>query len=94
MKLKLLLFTIILGLFLCLGIFYFPELRYDIHGIDISHHQGKISWDEIDTSYVKFVYIKATEGSDFQDSLFSFNRNEATRRGIPVGAYHFFTFAS
>ncbi len=93
MKVKLLI-SLVCVISLAVAVFYFPELRYDIHGIDISHHQNRIEWDHVDTSYVKFAYIKATEGSDFQDSLFVFNRSGATGRGIPVGAYHFFTFLS
>ena len=41
---------------------------YEIHGIDISHHQGKIDWSELRNAMIakcplRFVMIKATEGS-------------------------------
>lgn len=71
----------------------YPSLEeYPIQGIDISHHQKNIDWDKIDTSFVKFVFIKATEGGDHKDILFQQNWIQAKSKNIPVGAYHFFTF--
>lgn len=60
-------------------------------GIDVSHHQGKINWEQVVKSgNVEFAYIKATEGSDYVDKLFKHNLKEARAQGIPVGPYHFF----
>ena len=40
--------------------------QYD--GIDISHHQGKIDWKEVaKDKQIKFVYIKATQGTSIKD---------------------------
>ncbi|EMY76634.1 glycosyl hydrolase family 25 [Leptospira weilii serovar Ranarum str. ICFT] len=64
---------------------------YPVRGIDVSNHQGKINWALVPKSEVFFVYIKATEGGEFQDKSFAFNWKEAKRRGFLVGAYHFFT---
>lgn len=78
--------------------FNYPSFeRYPIHGIDISHHQKTIDWDallEKDSEYVQFVFIKATEGVTHRDSKFEDNWSNATERGLPVGAYHFFSFCS
>ena len=47
------------------GTVNYPE-GYEIHGIDISHHQGRIDWDElkdngsINQCPIRFVMIKAT----------------------------------
>lgn len=71
--------------------------KYPIHGIDISHHQGVINWDVLldkDGKYVQFVFIKATEGVTHVDSKFFDNWQEAKKRNLPVGAYHFFTFCT
>ncbi len=69
-----------------------PSLAvYPVRGIDISHHQGKIDWKAVATSGISFAFIKASEGSDFQDERFLKNLREATQAGIPCGAYHFFT---
>lgn len=61
-------------------------------GIDVSKHQGDIIWDELKkNAKVKFVYIKATEGSDYIDPRYKQNIKEAHRAGFKVGSYHFFT---
>ena len=68
-----------------------PE-AYPVRGIDVSRHQGTISWPEVAASGVDFVYMKATEGGDWTDPEFARNWAEAGRLGLARGAYHFFTF--
>lgn len=68
--------------------------KYPVHGIDVSHHQGTINWEEIEQEYVQFAFIKATEGATHQDSTFAINWQEAKKLDIPVSAYHFFTFCT
>lgn len=63
---------------------------YDIHGIDVSHHQGVVNWDTVVTQNIDFAFVKATEGEGFQDSCFLHNWTELKRVGIRRGAYHFF----
>lgn len=63
---------------------------YPIKGFDVSHHQGKINWKKISPQQYQFVYLKATEGGDYQDDLFQTYWLEAHERGMRVGAYHFF----
>jgi lysozyme len=67
-----------------------PLGTYPVKGIDVSHHNGEIDWHAVASDGVKFAYIKATEGSDFQDDHFAANCREATAAGIPCGAYHYF----
>lgn len=59
-------------------------------GIDLSHHNGRVGWDALDTEGLDFIYLKATEGRDWKDADFQMNWIEATRRGYDVGAYHFY----
>ena len=59
-------------------------------GIDLSHHNGEVDWDALDTEGLDFIYLKATEGRDWKDADFQDNWIEATRRGYDVGAYHFY----
>lgn len=59
-------------------------------GIDLSHHNGRVNWDELDTAPLDFVYLKATEGRDWKDREFQQNWLEASRRGWKAGAYHFY----
>lgn len=67
--------------------------RFPSWGLDVSHHQGEIRWDEVaQVEGLHFVYVKATEGGDFRDRNFERNAAEARRVGLTVGAYHFFTF--
>lgn len=68
--------------------------KYSIRGIDISHHNGVIDWEKVSKAGVKFAFIKATEGSDWQDARFSNNWREAKNAGVIRGGYHFFSTTS
>ncbi len=70
-----------------------------VHGIDISHHQGKINWEHLAKASkeglgIHFVFIKATEGADWLDSSFCENLRQARMSGLLCGVYHFFNPAS
>lgn len=71
-----------------------PE-NYEIHGIDVSHHQGKINWSMVKSMQsqqirIGFAFIKATEGLSMVDKSFLYNWVQTGLLGIPQGAYHFF----
>jgi len=60
-------------------------------GIDVSHYQGQINWEEVARDKnIQFVYVKATESSGYVDEFYLRNLYGAKRVGIPVGVYHFF----
>ena len=63
-------------------------------GIDVSHHQGKILWEDVAKEKIEFVYIKATEGATYIDPCFHYNMKGATDSGFLVGAYHYFRMTS
>lgn len=68
---------------------------YDIHGIDISHYQGKIDWKKLlqnkeTATPLHFVFMKATEGGDHNDTTFEANFANARNHGFIRGAYHFY----
>lgn len=70
-------------------------LRPYVHGVDISHHQGKIDWPRLSLATyrerpINFVFMKATEGGDFVDDSFKHNFAAARECGLVRGAYHFF----
>tara|TARA_B100001057_G_scaffold441524_1_gene476192 strand:- start:411 stop:1121 length:711 start_codon:yes stop_codon:yes gene_type:complete len=71
-----------------------------IVGIDISHHQGEINWEKVKkwrNHDIKFIYIKATEGSfgdGSKDKKYKYNITEAKKNGILVGSYHYFRTTS
>ncbi len=73
---------------------YPSRIEYPIHGIDISHHQGKINWTKLEKEEMQFAFIKVTEGADFTDSKWEDNRSNARKHGIKVGAYHFYRFCT
>jgi lysozyme len=71
--------------------FNYPDKdEFPIVGIDVSHHQGQIHWNELRTENVSFVVIKATEGVDYQDPLFKINWQKSKEAGYKTGAYHFY----
>lgn len=66
----------------------------NIIGVDVSEYQDKIDMKKLSEQNVSFVYIKATEGSSYQDACFLENWENSHDRGLPAGAYHFFSFDS
>jgi lysozyme len=79
------------------GIFgekHYPS-GYSIHGIDISHFQGEIDWAllrnaTIEDSPVRFIFIKATEGTNLLDENFNDNFYQAKENNFIRGTYHFY----
>ena len=70
--------------------------NYSVLGIDVSHHQGKINWDQveqmvIDGDSLQFVYLKVTEGTNFIDKQYKRNRKILNTKALKVGVYHFFS---
>ena len=64
--------------------------RFGIRGIDVSHYQSAILWEEVFKQDIDFVFVKATEGNYLSDSLFARNWDAIREHGIRRGAYHFF----
>lgn len=86
------------ALILASPVLFHPEKKYEIHGLDISHHQGAINWQELSKSvksgpfaHVKFVYIKVTEGTTWIDRLYEDHWQGAGTAGLDRGAYHFYS---
>ena len=65
-----------------------------VQGIDISRYQGRIDFAAARAAGTRFVFMKATEGSDHVDPNFRANWEAAKRAGMPRGAYHFMTWCS
>lgn len=68
---------------------------YELHGIDVSKHQGTIKWPAVKQMQDKdvqigFAFIKATEGLGNVDKQFRRNWAKAKDAGMVRGAYHFF----
>ena len=60
--------------------------------LDISRYQGEIDFEQLaSSSQVRYIFAKATEGSNYIDPQFYRNVAAARDAGIKIGAYHFFT---
>jgi lysozyme len=93
----------VLGLFLCLlllGVLLYEGIiwpndvfvtNYHVRGIDVSSYQQRINWRSVAQSgEYAFAYIKATEGTTYQDAYFQANWRDAKIYGLLRGAYHYF----
>ncbi len=61
-------------------------------GIDVSKYQGTVNWPKVaKDSTIKFVYIKATEGTSIQDPMYRTNITKAKKAGLLVGSYHLYS---
>ena len=89
--------------FACMGALVWSQLKprksrnpwalgsaYDVRGIDLSHHNGRINYDELDS--LDFVFLKVTEGITLTDRDFSKHYQAFREKEIAIGAYHFFRF--
>lgn len=61
-----------------------------IMGCDVSHWDGEIDWTKLKKAGVKFIYQKATQGTEYIDPTFEENWASAKNYGVIRGAYHFY----
>lgn len=64
--------------------------EFALQGVDVSHHQGRIDWDDVAGSGIDFAFIKATEGVSWIDPRGQSNWTGAREAGLSVGAYHYY----
>lgn len=68
------------------------EAQVRTRGIDVSKFQGTINWTKVaKDSTIRFVYIKATEGTSIQDPRYKANIAGARKAGLLVGSYHLYS---
>ncbi|MHA8103809.1 glycoside hydrolase family 25 protein [Aquirufa nivalisilvae] len=105
-KLTILIFLIFFGLIGLLVWKKFPHKRgqisdpnpwhlasnYPVRGLDLSHHNGKIMYEGLDS--LDFVFLKASEGTTLIDRDFENHYKGFKEKGIALGVYHFFRFDS
>jgi lysozyme len=70
----------------------FGSDKYFVKGIDVSHHNPILNWDNVMEQGITFAYMKATEGNSHRDRNYPFNYDLARKANIKVGSYHFYTF--
>lgn len=65
-----------------------------VFGLDVSHYQSEINWDSIERTKgefpLDFVFIRATAGSNSNDTEFKRNWRNAKPAGFIRGAYHYY----
>ena len=76
------------------GIFNFnPEPLFStlttVPGMDVSSYQGNVDWTTAYSKGARFAYIKATEGTYYQNSYFAQQYNGSYNVGMIRGSYHF-----
>lgn len=60
-------------------------------GIDVSVYQGDIDFEQVKSSGIEVVYIRAGYGFSVTDPKFEENYTNATKAGLKCGAYYFVT---
>jgi GH25 family lysozyme M1 (1,4-beta-N-acetylmuramidase) len=60
-----------------------------VPGIDVSKYQGRIDWEMVSLTPIRFAIMRATLGNRYRDGRFARNAASARRNGLVVGAYHF-----
>ena len=63
-------------------------------GIDVSSHNEHINWSLVKNYGIECAYIKATEGTTYQDSYLNSHYNGAKSVGLLTGFYHFLVGSS
>jgi lysozyme len=59
-----------------------------VHGVDVSHWQGRIAWPRVGRAGYRFAFLKATDGRRKNDWTYVVFRNGATAAHLRIGAYH------
>lgn len=72
------------------------EIDKETYGIDVARYQGTIDWPQVAQSGVEFAMVRLgyrsmSQGEIVADCNARYNLQEATKAGIPVGAYFFST---
>ncbi|MBO7728987.1 MAG: glycoside hydrolase family 25 [Oscillospiraceae bacterium] len=73
---------------------WFVDEKTSVIGADVSSYQTEINMNKLKEQNIEFIYIKATEGSTFQDPRFAENWENAAKAELLSGAYHFFSYDS
>lgn len=63
-----------------------------IFGLDVSHYQGRINWNEVKKSKhpIGYVFIRSTMGADGKDFEFERNWKNTKQKNFLRGAYHYY----
>lgn len=67
------------------------NIKYSVHGIDVSYHNGVIDWEELNLNHpeINFVYIRATVGLN-EDPKYQDYLGGSKKVKLKSGAYHYY----
>ena len=89
---KPILYALLLIFIFQFSIFNSATAQVRTRGIDVSKFQGTVNWAKVaKDSTIKFVYIRATEGTSIQDAYYRTNLKAARKAGLLVGSYHVYS---
>ena len=77
----------LMAILMAVGILAAGRLQAQVRtrGIDVSKYQGTINWTKVaKDSTIRFVYVKATEGTSIQDPMYRTNITKAKKAGLLV----------
>lgn len=60
-----------------------------LDGIDVSYHQGTVSWPQVAAAGKRFAFVRASAGTLTADTQYATNRSGAKAAGLAVGSYHY-----
>ncbi len=63
-----------------------------VNGIDVSAYQPGVDFGQVHDAGYSFVYIKATESTNYTSATFAAQWQDAGAAGMLCGGYHFFDF--
>lgn len=66
-----------------------PEDEKNPAGIDVSSYQQEVEWTKWTNRNVRFVYVKATEGTGYRSDTLQKQVTRARSHGLIVGTYHY-----
>lgn len=66
--------------------------KYEVRGIDVSHHNPILNWKTVAKQNIAFAYLKSTEDDSHIDRNYKLNNQLARENNVRIGAYHFYRF--
>lgn len=66
--------------------------KYEVKGIDVSHHNPVLNWKTVAQQNIAFAYLKSTEDNLHIDRNYKLNNELARENNVRIGAYHFYRF--
>lgn len=67
-----------------------PNTAASSSGIDVSHFQNDVNWQEVKQAGISYAYSKATQGVSDVDPRYKQNRAGSAAAGLYHGSYHFY----